>query len=85
MADLKKNGQKGTPITPETFAAWQEKKRKRKAEKSRVSYRDKVSTSELLIIYANKNFSFPEENGGARDAEEKRWKRIGCFVWACPL
>ena len=31
VAELKKSG-KGTKVTPETFAAWQEKKRKRRAE-----------------------------------------------------
>lgn len=31
VAELKASG-KGTPVTPETFAAWQEGKRKRKAE-----------------------------------------------------
>mmetsp|Transcript_8583 Transcript_8583/g.17832 ORF Transcript_8583/g.17832 Transcript_8583/m.17832 type:complete len:272 (+) Transcript_8583:129-944(+) len=35
VADLKKNGSKGTPITPESFAVWQEKKRKRKQEEAR--------------------------------------------------
>lgn len=35
VEDLKKNGRKGTPITQESFAVWQEKKRKRKAEESR--------------------------------------------------
>lgn len=35
VAEFKKNGNKGTPITPETFAVWQEKKRKRRAEASR--------------------------------------------------
>merc|ERR1712003_306841 len=34
VAELKKSG-KGTPVTPETFKAWQEKKRKRKAEKAK--------------------------------------------------
>jgi hypothetical protein len=32
--ELKKSG-KGTPVTPETFAAWQERKRKRKAEEAK--------------------------------------------------
>jgi len=35
MEELKKNGVKGTPVTPESFAIWQEKKRKRKAEVAR--------------------------------------------------
>mmetsp|Transcript_21419 Transcript_21419/g.51023 ORF Transcript_21419/g.51023 Transcript_21419/m.51023 type:complete len:279 (-) Transcript_21419:488-1324(-) len=34
VEELKKNGT-GTPVTPESFAAWQEKKRKRKGEESR--------------------------------------------------
>ena len=45
VADLKKNGKKGTPVTPESFAAWQEKKRKRKAEESRVSH-----SKDLLLV-----------------------------------
>lgn len=35
VEELKKNGKQGTPVTPESFAAWQEKKRKRRAEESR--------------------------------------------------
>lgn len=35
VAELKKNGNKGTPVKPESFAVWQEKKRKRRAEESR--------------------------------------------------
>ena len=34
VAELKKAG-KGTPITPETFAAWQERKQKKRAEEAR--------------------------------------------------
>jgi hypothetical protein len=34
VEELKKSG-KGTPVTPETFAAWQERKRKRKAEEAK--------------------------------------------------
>jgi hypothetical protein len=34
--DLKKAGRTGTPITPETFAAWQERKRKARAEAARL-------------------------------------------------
>ena len=48
VADLKKNGSKGTPITPESFAVWQENKRKRKQEEARVSH---GSISELLRRY----------------------------------
>ncbi len=85
VADLKKNGSKGTPVTPESFAVWQEKKRKRKQEEARVSH---GSVLELLRRYcvplANVLFCFLE-NGGKRDAEEKRWKRFGCFVRTCPL
>lgn len=32
VAELKASGKPGTPVTPETFAAWQEAKRKKKAE-----------------------------------------------------
>jgi len=35
VQELKNNNMKGTPVTPESFAAWQEKKRKRRAEESR--------------------------------------------------
>jgi len=35
VEELKQNGKKGTPVTPESFACWQEKKRKRRAEESR--------------------------------------------------
>jgi hypothetical protein len=34
VEELKKSG-KGTPVTPETFAEWQERKRKRKAAEAR--------------------------------------------------
>jgi hypothetical protein len=34
VAELKASG-KGTPVTPETFAAWKESKRKRKAEEEK--------------------------------------------------
>lgn len=34
VAELKANG-KGTPVTPESFAAWQDKKRKKRAEEAR--------------------------------------------------
>ena len=34
VEELKKTG-KGTPVTPESFAAWQEGKRKRKAEEAK--------------------------------------------------
>ena len=34
VEELKKSG-KGTPVTPETFAAWQDRKRKRKAEEAK--------------------------------------------------
>lgn len=30
IAELQKKGVKGTPVTPETFAAWQERKRQRR-------------------------------------------------------
>lgn len=33
VAELKLSG-RGTPVTPETFAAWQERKRKKKAEEA---------------------------------------------------
>lgn len=35
VAKLKASGKKGTPVNPETFAAWQERKRKRKAEEAK--------------------------------------------------
>jgi hypothetical protein len=34
VEELKKSG-KGTPVTPETFAAWQERKRKRRQEEAK--------------------------------------------------
>eukprot|EP00567_Pseudictyota_dubia_P016602 CAMPEP_0197451406 /NCGR_PEP_ID=MMETSP1175-20131217/28710_1 /TAXON_ID=1003142 /ORGANISM="Triceratium dubium, Strain CCMP147" /LENGTH=244 /DNA_ID=CAMNT_0042984111 /DNA_START=84 /DNA_END=815 /DNA_ORIENTATION=+ len=35
VAKLKASGKKGTPVTPETFKAWQEKKRKRHADEAK--------------------------------------------------
>ena len=35
VAELKASGKPGTPVNPETFAAWQEKKRKRKADEAK--------------------------------------------------
>jgi hypothetical protein len=34
VEDLKKEGKTGTPINPETFAIWQEKKRQKRAEEA---------------------------------------------------
>ena len=51
VADLKKNGETGTPITPETFAVWQEKNRKMKAEASRVSSGVDMAMSNLWIVF----------------------------------
>lgn len=35
VAELKASGNKGTPINPETFAVWQDKKRKRRQDEAR--------------------------------------------------
>mmetsp|Transcript_61169 Transcript_61169/g.180914 ORF Transcript_61169/g.180914 Transcript_61169/m.180914 type:complete len:299 (-) Transcript_61169:156-1052(-) len=35
VAKLKASGKKGTPVTPETFKAWQERKRKRHADEAK--------------------------------------------------
>lgn len=35
VAKLKASGKKGTPVTPETFAAWQERKRKKHADEAK--------------------------------------------------
>jgi len=35
VAELKQQGKTGTPVTPETFAAWQDKKRKARADAAR--------------------------------------------------
>ena len=40
VAELKAKGIAGTPVTPETFAIWQEKKRQRRAEQAKKAARD---------------------------------------------
>jgi hypothetical protein len=56
VAELKKNGSTGTKLTPETFAVWQAKKRKRKLEESRVSNVDDSSIMYIdYILYATFN------------------------------
>ena len=78
MADLKASGKKGTPVTPETFKAWQDKKRKAKADAAKklveAEFKKKkggkglsVLSGRALYEYKQDLFVDKEEDGEAVD------------------
>lgn len=64
VAELKKSG-KGTPVTPETFAAWQEKKRKKREEAAKklveAEMRKKKGGKGLAVLSGRDLFEYKKE------------------------
>uniref|UniRef100_A0A6T6H7B8 ZC3H15/TMA46 family C-terminal domain-containing protein n=1 Tax=Craspedostauros australis TaxID=1486917 RepID=A0A6T6H7B8_9STRA len=64
VAELKKSGQ-GTKVTPESFAAWKEKKRKRRAEEARkkveAEFKKKKGGKGLAILSGRDLFEYKRE------------------------
>lgn len=78
VEELKKSG-KGTPVTPETFKAWQEKKRRRKAEEAKsmveAELKKKKGGKGLAVLSGRALFSYKKElfvddEGAAEDIEK---------------
>mmetsp|Transcript_9250 Transcript_9250/g.27566 ORF Transcript_9250/g.27566 Transcript_9250/m.27566 type:complete len:282 (-) Transcript_9250:1430-2275(-) len=74
VEELKKNGTKGTPVTPESFAIWQEKKRKKRAEEAKKMVEQEmrkkkggkglaVLSGRALYEYKQDLFNIESENG----------------------
>lgn len=74
VEELKKSG-KGTPVTPETFAAWQDRKRKRKAEEAKkaveVELRKKKGGKGLAVLSGRALYAYKQDlfNIGNDEAE----------------
>lgn len=64
VAELKKSG-KGTPVTPETFAAWQEKKRKKREEAAKklveTEMRKKKGGKGLAVLSGRDLFEYKKD------------------------
>lgn len=64
VAELKKNGE-GTKVTPETFAAWQEQKRKKRAEAAKklveAEMRKKKGGKGLAVLSGRDLFEYRQE------------------------
>ena len=64
VAELKKSG-KGTPVNPETFAAWQEKKRKKRQEAAKklveAEMRKKKGGKGLAVLSGRDLFEYKKE------------------------
>lgn len=64
VAELKKSG-KGTPVTPETFAAWQDKKRKKREEAAKklveAEMRKKKGGKGLAVLSGRDLFEYKKE------------------------
>jgi hypothetical protein len=64
VEELKKSG-KGTPVTPETFAEWQERKRKRKAEEAKklveAELRKKKGGKGLAVLTGRALYEYKQE------------------------
>lgn len=60
-----KSGKKGTPVTPETFAAWQDRKRKRRAEEAKklveAEMRKKKGGKGLSILSGRDLYEYKKE------------------------
>lgn len=78
VEELKKSG-KGTPVTPETFKAWQEKKRRRKAEEAKslveAEFKKKKGGKGLAVLSGRALFDYKKElfvddEGAAEDIEK---------------
>ena len=77
VAELKKNGNGGTPITPETFAAWQERKRKQREAAAKklveTELRKKKGGKGLAVLSGRDLFEYKKElfNVDDRTGEEQ--------------
>ena len=74
LEDLKKQGKKGTPVTPETFAAWQEHKRKKRAEEAKkkveAEFRKKKGGKGLSVLSGRDLFEYKRDLFADRDDNE---------------
>lgn len=65
VADLKKQGKTGTPVTPETFAVWQDRKRKARAEAARkrveAEFKKKKGGKGLSILSGRDLYEYKKE------------------------
>lgn len=73
VEELKKAG-KGTPITPESFAAWQERKRKQRADaakkKVEVEMKKKKGGKGLSVLSGRELFDYKKELFDDRDDDD---------------
>ncbi len=65
LKEFKAKGIKGTPVTPETFKAWQDRKRKRKADAARkkveAELRKKKGGKGLSVLSGRDLFEYKKE------------------------
>ena len=70
VAELKRAG-KGTPITPETFAAWQEAKRKRRSEEAKkkveAEFKKKKGGKGLAVLSGRELYEYRKEMFDVKD------------------
>ena len=73
VAELKKAG-KGTPVTPESFAAWQEGKRKKRAEAARktieAELKKKKGGKGLSVLSGRDLYEYKKELFADRDDDD---------------
>lgn len=73
VAELKKSGH-GTPVTPESFAVWQEKKRKKRAEEARkaveAEMRKKKGGKGLAVLTGRDLYEYKAELFRDRDDDD---------------
>jgi len=73
---LKKTGKKGTPVTPETLKAWQEKKRKRKAEAAKklveAESRKRKGGKGLSVLSGRELYEYNSKLFKDKEEDEKR-------------
>lgn len=74
VEDLKKRGQKGTPVTPETFAAWQDRKRKARAEAARkkveAEFKKKKGGKGLSVLSGRDLYEYKQELFADQEEED---------------
>lgn len=81
VAELKKSG-KGTPVTPETFAAWIDKKRKRREEEAKKLVEQElkkkkggkglaVLSGRDLFQYKQELFNVEDDTAAGEDGDKK--------------
>ena len=65
LEDLKKEGKTGTPVTPETFAVWQDRKRKARAEAARkrveAEFKKKKGGKGLSVLSGRDLYEYKKE------------------------